>query len=393
MAGCAKYSKKEIGIIKDNVNKLIGMEVYNCRITDDPSDPKKSTIQDAKYFLYDTVAIKIESDNEYYYITNEQTNLLNIEELKKLLTRKHKGDLFTETLCSKEDYYNTPKGKFEIYLDKIRKDPDLFLSELKDPKAFIGIYDLLSSMRYAITANEQSWRFKYNGNEFEEYINWVWDISELQPLAKPTINLKCFVLSKKEGEEYENNTDECILARRNDNPGIWFNYKKYMPQIKDDEHFREVLGIFNTYYSYYFESGEPVVENTYCNSKKEITTEERNKCEKDVDTFFTQTIAGNAPHCHDKDKKRWNEKLKSSQNYSSALINFFNRLDTYNYNSQLEADFTNKIKDSAEYNIIKEAITEYGKDNFCRIDDWETDLDTLFKSGKIKRRSSVVELN
>lgn len=179
------------------------------------------------------------------------------------------------------------------------------------------------------------------------------DVSKIQQLAKTTQMLKCFVQYRKgdfyEPLDYKDKTDECILTRRNSILGVWFNYKKYLPQIKSDEHFKNVINMFVTYYDAKVKNDtEFVVENSYCLNKKEITTEERNQCMKNTDTFFNQILEGKAPHCRNKNRKEW-EKFLSLEAYTNNIL------------SQAHV--------SAFYSSQKQ-IEDFGRDNFCIIDGW-----------------------
>lgn len=381
----AEYSKEEIVLLENNISTLkkefIGKFVYVC---DDESDlSNKLIIKDiegnlisSRYPSYKLILAKDkDKDCSRNYCTYGNScciyghywgNAFNLSKLKDSLTVPK---FINEKFCSKEEFYNTKLGKKFAYLDKIEENPEEWLLETKDPKVILGKYLIIDRLTgqtlFDLNFVDSFYLSKIFDGDDEYYLNKYniqLDVSKIQRLAKTTQMLKCFVKYRKDDFDglldYKDKTDECILTRRNSILGEWFNYKKYLPQIKSDEHFKNVINMFVTYYDAKVKNDtEFVVENSYCLNKKEITTEERNQCMKNTDTFFNQVLTGNAPHCRNKNRKEW-EKFLSLEAYTNNILS--------------------KAHVSAFYSSQKQ-INDFGRDNFCIIDGWEKDLKKFIK--------------
>lgn len=112
--------------------------------------------------------------------------------------------------------------------------------------------------------------------------------------------------------EYVDNSDECILARRNAPESIinYFNFKKYFPEeskIKTEKEFADVFALFKVAYLHQaFPWGwqDDAFVKTYaersCYKTQEQTQAEKDQCVEEEKQFIRDLVLGNAVACSKK---------------------------------------------------------------------------------------------
>ncbi len=382
ISACSIYSQKELAKIENNAKILkkefVGKYMYDCEhiLNSEYYSITDVSVHPSAYGNYigkkpdDITVYKVNINEKDSYSINNKVNVFDINALRDSINNPK-----SRPYCSKEEFENTEDGGKDIYRKKVIRNIDKTLLETKDPKIIIAIYkDIIQPNTRRLVLN--GFRASYN----DDYD--IKDISWSQQLAKPTEKLKCL---KENHSEY--NTDECILTRRNYKGELWFNYQKYLPQIKDDEYFEMILKIFELDYSYEFtKNGYNII--SICEIANDVTTEERVNCRKNIDTFFNQMVQKTAPLCKNKLNKEWNNFLISN-----------NSADEFNSiikgkNIKNRTDFTNQLGKSdyvqSTYDDILNEVVQFGTKNLCSVEGWQMDIKAL--SGKF-RLNNTVELN
>lgn len=222
------------------------------------------------------------------------------------------------------------------------------------------------------------------------------DIQEIFDLfAIPGIKTECHIVDSYYGE-YQNTSDECILERRNAKKSLicHFNYKKYLPEtssISRDEEFIDFIETFNALYSMNSENQD--YECTFCKNLKEKTTAEKEECEKQAKNFLQQIVENKVPLCKNKANKKYMDFLKEGVERFSFLSDLTTTEINYNATSPTGAFLMQGMYQNAYQEAWKNAIKNFGIENFCSIKGYEADIAQINKFRKKSRNNGVVSLN
>ncbi|MBD5405028.1 hypothetical protein HDR59_00585 [bacterium] len=492
LAGCAKYSQKELVQIDSNVRRLnkefVGKKVYMCN---------ENKGYPVKEIIYEQINKQIDKNGKIYYsvsynVNNKKTSVISVDEefdfyaIKEDILSQSGIDVYAQ--CSKEqiryhrkfwdeirkhfigkkvyfgdckhnividniyhdrktsyNYYNdeyiyglwlsgysddNPNEQYKFLFMEIGTDIPSDLINNLDYNSVIQIIekrlsgggDIASpykeSYYYKTCSNtekqmmENPQQFLGQSNDIKEKltvylkvveprisellndnydINNIKDISDelesIRPFVKSNKKIECFV--KKAGDDYNiryvDTSDKCILARRNNNDEMFFDYKKYFHNINNEGLFHELVSNFKYYFSY---DDIENIYNDYCNNLKETTTTEKKQCEKNVESFFNNPV-----YCHDKKKKEWEKLLENSEDLKQTLNEIVSEgLNISNANILVKGiygSFPSNILSSLAFQKIK----SFGRDNFCIINGWENDLKELLKKNTNNKKTFTINLN
>lgn len=219
------------------------------------------------------------------------------------------------------------------------------------------------------------------------------EINVLQIWVKPEVKVKCFISNSYTGDFFDQ-TDECILARRNTKKSdtCWFNYQKYLPETSSIKTDQEFLNLADAISFFFTENGE----EKYCANKKETTTTEKKQCVENIKKFINQLMSGKAPHCRDTHKNEYYSMLENGRDVLNRIKNASIVNRATGYEQQDSTLFFRAIYSDAFGKEIVNNIKNFGPAHFCRTDGFERDLDKInsqMKKNNTARQGQVIELN
>ncbi len=216
--------------------------------------------------------------------------------------------------------------------------------------------------------------------------NGVKKLAEMyKVLSKENIEPICFF---RIGGQFVDQTDECILQRRN-NKGptttCWYDYKSFLSQgskIKTDDEFvylAKAAGFFD--------------KTNYCKKAPELTTKEKEECSIKQKSYITQLSKKTAPHCRDIIPEQYNKYLQGAKDLLTTVGNT-QIVNAFGQEKQAETLMFQAIYGGAYEKEAINGLYELSFKNFCTIEGFEKDLKKL--SGKNffdKKNSNEIELN
>ena len=205
-------------------------------------------------------------------------------------------------------------------------------------------------------------------------------IEIMKKFAEPNAKIGCFleygtsafmtyedVESGPIKEYYD--SDECIKARRNEHSSIcFFDYKRFLPttsKINSDQKFREALNLYWQYFrrGYSFDKRSFI---TYCDTLKEVTTAEKEQCEKNSRDFVIQYVNGKAPLCRNKVPNEYKTFMSKLNNGVSKINNFLqDDINSNIFSSRLDKQIHGGIMALGLGEAKAKTIKEFGIKHFC----------------------------
>jgi hypothetical protein len=221
--------------------------------------------------------------------------------------------------------------------------------------------------------------------KYQEYMNMDEAIKEFTTLGD---RAKCLTADYTEYNNYgiySDNSDECILVRReivNNSKAskvCYFNYKKYLPtesKVSSDDNFDKL--------AYYYKT---LIKSGHCDNLAEATTNEKEKCkEKDINKIVQFMKAGKLEHCRDKMPKEYNAMLKDGVkkvNDANAVVG-----GAWIGNNPLENVYANSMYAGSFEAQFKAHIKEFGNDNMCDTTGFEQDIKKLSSQKTADKKSN-----
>lgn len=164
-------------------------------------------------------------------------------------------------------------------------------------------------------------------------------------------------------------SDECIMARRNEHSSIcFFDYKRFLPttsKINGDQKFREAINLYWQYFrrGYSFDKRSFI---TYCDTLKEVTTAEKEQCEKNSRDFVIQYVNGKAPLCRNKVPNEYKAFIIKLNNGVSKINNFLqDDINSNIFSSKLDKQIHGGIMALGLGEAKAKTIKEFGIKHFC----------------------------
>ena len=164
-------------------------------------------------------------------------------------------------------------------------------------------------------------------------------------------------------------SDECIMARRNEHSSIcFFDYKRFLPttsKINGDQKFREAINLYWQYFrrGYSFDKRSFI---TYCDTLKEVTTAEKEQCEKNSRDFVIQYVNGKAPLCRNKVPNEYKTFMSKLNNGVSKINNFLqDDINSNIFSSKLDKQIHGGIMALGLGEAKAKTIKEFGIKHFC----------------------------
>ena len=200
-------------------------------------------------------------------------------------------------------------------------------------------------------------------------------------------NLKCFCAPMYEQQD---NSDECILARRNlkANELGNFDYASLFPEghkINNIEAYNDLLGAYRYYYDMYYE---------ICETSQKYTSYEKENCKNNINQYITDKVMGNLKSCKDVAPKAYKELFTVTDEDIQAVKMSNAMISKLGLNKKSEADFIASMVE----NFRKKEAPEFGYKYRCKMENWENDyknwLSKIEKAAKqTKKSGKVITLN
>ncbi|MBR4507228.1 MAG: hypothetical protein IKP24_01705 [Alphaproteobacteria bacterium] len=199
-------------------------------------------------------------------------------------------------------------------------------------------------------------------------------------------NLKCFCAPVYE----EDNSDECILARRNLKPNELgnFDYASLFPEghkINSIEAYKDLLGARRYYYDMYYE---------VCETSQKYTSYEKENCKNNIKQYITDKVMGTLKSCKDVAPIAYKELFTVTDEDIQAAKMSSALLSNFGFNTKKESEFITAMVED----FRKKEAPEFGYKYMCKMENWENDyknwISKIVKAAKqTKKTGKVITLN
>ena len=365
--------------------QYVGQEFYVCDwFNDENLSVGKKTVKDItfaqNYGFYDVELLTDKGASEHIRLRSSS------QELPAKLQQK-----FSEApFCSAQEFQNMPSVITDL---KTAENAERNLSQNPDIIQTLALYSdfyVLSSHKNICEAEVVDFtQFGEDAKGINSlFLSFAAPQDDLlkiaQKFTEPDKNLACFMTSLSNNRD---NSDECILARRNSKKSqvCYFNYAKYLPknlQVKSDEQFLALVNVYHKLFrdSLRWNDAGQLQYYSYCDLLKETTSAEKEQCKQQAAVFIQQLAQNKAPHCRSKIPTEYQNFLRQSVKQFSFLNEVMtSEVEDNLYASRMEKKVMGNIYQSAFASAFVDNIQSFGIYHFCRTDGFEQDLKKLKK--------------